>query len=111
MRNQCTRPSQAAVMRNGVAAIHRPAAGRKPALLKYPNQEILVRRSAGDVGLGLSPHVGWQRRRIIAQSNIWTYPQIECDRRTRCLFRSGFAFCGRDRARRQNQIIVSIEQH
>src|SRR6266496_2533469 len=71
MRNQCARPRQTAVVRNGVAAIDRPAAVRKPTFLKYANQEILVCRSAGNVGLGLSSHGGGQRRRIIAQSNVW----------------------------------------
>src|SRR5205814_3884020 len=99
-----------AVVRNRVAAIDGPAAVCKPPLLKYAHQEILVRGGAGNVGLRLRPHVGWQRRRIITQSNVWANAQIERDRRTRRRLRGDSPFCSWDRTRRQNEIVVAIEQ-
>src|SRR5205823_12445388 len=111
LRNQRARPSKTAVVRNRVAAIDRPAAVCKPPLLKYAHQEILVGGGAGNVGLRLRPHVGWQRRRIITQSNVWTDAQIQRDRRARRLLRGGSAFRSCDRTRRKDEIVITVEQH
>ena len=98
-------------MGNGIPTIDSTPVRGKPAFLKHGREKVVVTNCASDVRLRLRPHVCRQRRWILTQSNIWSNPRVERHRLDYLFLRRRSPFCCCRYPRRQNEIVVAIEEH